>query len=69
MLFRSDGQIAATMTRRLTIDTVEFILGPYRPINAEEATALSEVAERYGAFLGRQARITLGSINEASKRL
>ena len=53
-----DGQIAATMTRRLTTDTVEFILDPYRPINAEEATALSEVAERYGAFLGRRARVT-----------
>ena len=55
-----DGQVAATMTRRLA-DTVTFELRPYRPINGIEREALAAVASRYGEFLERPARLVIRS--------
>jgi hypothetical protein len=53
-----DGQVAATMTRRLA-DTVTFELHPYRPITRVEHDALAVVAARYGEFLERPARLVI----------
>ena len=53
-----DGQVAATMTRRIA-DTVTFELRPYRPITRIEHEALTAVTHRYGEFLERPARLVV----------
>lgn len=53
-----DGQVAATMTRRIA-DTVTFELRLYRPITRIEDEALAAVTHRYGEFLERPARLAI----------
>ena len=55
-----DGQVAATMTRRVA-DTVTFDLRPYRPITQIEHDTLVAAADRYGTFLERPARLLVRS--------
>jgi hypothetical protein len=55
-----DGQVAATMNRRVAA-TVTFELRPLRPITPREHGALAAVADRYGAFLERPARLVIRS--------
>jgi hypothetical protein len=55
-----DGQVAATMHRRIT-DTVTFELRPHRPVTSAEEGSLAAVARRYGAFLERPARLVIRS--------
>ena len=52
-----DGQIAATMTRRIGADFVEFTIGPHRQITLDEQNRLAEVARRYGDFLSLAAHL------------
>lgn len=52
-----DGQLVAWMKRTLVGDRVDFELRPLRGLRAEEIEALESAAVRYGAFLGRPARL------------
>ena len=54
-----DGQLVAWMKRTLGKDRVDFALTPLRDLRADEVEALEEAAERYGAFLGLEARLRL----------
>ena len=54
-----DGQLLAWMKRTLARDRVDFALTPLRPLEDDEVDALHEAAERYGAFLGLPARLTM----------
>ena len=56
-----DGQLAASMTRRLTATEIVFTLAPYRPLAAADRAALDEAADRYGRFLGRAGRIVVAT--------
>ena len=53
------GQLVAWMKRTLGKDRVDFALTPLRDLRADEVEALEEAAERYGAFLGLEARLRL----------
>lgn len=55
-----DGQVAATMHRRIA-DTVTFDLHPHRPVTRTEEQALTTVARRYGEHLERPARLVVRS--------
>jgi Winged helix DNA-binding domain len=52
------SQIAGHMTRILEPDTVTFAIRPLRPLGADERTALTTDADRYGRFLTRTATVT-----------
>jgi hypothetical protein len=54
-----DGQLVAWMKRTVAKDRVEFALTPLRDLAPDEVGALEDAAERYGAFLGRPARLTV----------
>ena len=54
-----DGQLVAWMKRTLGKSRVDFALTPLRELAADEVGALHEAAERYGAFLGLPARLTV----------
>ena len=54
-----DGQLLAWMKRTLAKDRVDFALTPLRDLRADEVDALHEAAERYGAFLGLPARLSM----------
>lgn len=54
-----DGQMVAGMRRTVTADDVTFELAPFRPLADDEVAALVEAADRYGAFLGRAAELTV----------
>jgi hypothetical protein len=55
-----DGQLVAWMKRTVARDRVDFGLTTLRDLAVEEVTALSDAAQRYGAFLGLPGRITTG---------
>ncbi len=55
-----DGQIAASWRRRVTPREVAFTLTPYRALGARQRAALDDVAARYGQFLGRAGRVSIG---------
>lgn len=55
------GQLAASMTRRVTGTRVVFTLAPFRPLTANERVALDAAADRYGRFLGRAGRVIVAS--------
>ncbi|GAA1059982.1 winged helix DNA-binding domain-containing protein [Agromyces bracchium] len=52
-----DGQILASMRRRIGANLVTFELNPYRALAADEVRELEAAADRYGAFLGLEARV------------
>ncbi len=54
-----DSQFVATMNRTLTESTVEFTLGTYRPLTADEQARLQDVADAYGRYCDRSATIVL----------
>ena len=54
-----DGQMVGGMKRTVRGDQVRFDVRPYRELDAGERQAVVEAAERYGAFLGRSARVEL----------
>ena len=54
-----DGQLLAWMKRTLAKDRVDFALTPLRDLAPDEVDALQEAAERYGAFLGLPARLSM----------
>lgn len=55
-----DGRVAGTWTRRLEKDEVVIKADLFRPLDEAGAHALTEAAERYGAFLGRKAVVVTG---------
>jgi len=54
-----DAQLLAAMKRTVTRDRVDFELRPYRAPTRPQVKALEQAAERYGTFLGLDARLTL----------
>jgi DNA glycosylase AlkZ-like len=54
-----DSQMAAWMKRTLAKDRVDFALTPLREFAADEVEALHHAADRYGEFLGLEARLTM----------
>ena len=52
-----DGQMVGGMKRTVRDGEVRFNVRPYRELDAGERQAVIEAAERYGAFLGRSARV------------
>jgi hypothetical protein len=54
-----DAQLLAGMRRTVGRGRVAFELRPYRPLTVAEQDALDEAAQRYGAYLGLPARLTL----------
>jgi hypothetical protein len=55
-----DGQMVGGMRREVRDDEVRFDLHLYRDLDAGERQAVSDAADRYGAFLGRTARLAYG---------
>ena len=53
-----DGQMVAGMRRTVGKEWVEFRLTPFRDLAPDEVDALLEAADRYGAFLGSEPRLT-----------
>jgi hypothetical protein len=53
-----DGQLLAWMKRTLARDRVDFALTPLRDLAADETEALQDAADRYGRFLGLEARLS-----------
>lgn len=58
-IFVVDGTIAGTWQRTLTTRAVTVELRPFGALPRTALPALTAAAERYGAFLGRTARLTL----------
>jgi hypothetical protein len=54
-----DAQIVATMRRTVANGRVTFALLPYRPLARPEVEALDQAAQRYGDYLGLEARLEL----------
>ncbi|MET4157082.1 hypothetical protein ABIC29_000636 [Agromyces sp. PvR057] len=54
-----DGQLVAAMKRTLTASSVRFAVRPYRPLRPREVDAVQEAADRYGAYLGLEAKVEL----------
>ncbi|WP_022894398.1 winged helix DNA-binding domain-containing protein [Agromyces subbeticus] len=54
-----DGQLLAGMKRTVTPKAVTFEIRPHRVLASAEAAAITDAAERYGAFLGLEARVDL----------
>ena len=55
-----DGQLVAGMRRTVSATEVVFELAPHRPLAPEEVEELERAARRYGAHLGREARVVTG---------
>lgn len=55
-----DAQIAGTVRRTVRPSSVVFDVTPYRPLTTAERTALDAEAARYGAYLERDAVLTVG---------
>jgi hypothetical protein len=53
-----DGQMVAGMKRAMGKGGVTFALTPFRDLATEEAATLQEAADRYGTFLGVEARLS-----------
>ena len=56
-----DGQMVGGMKRTVRGDELRFDVRPYRELDAGEREAVQEAADRYGAFLGRKARVEVGA--------
>jgi winged helix DNA-binding protein len=54
-----DAQIAGTVKRTVRPASVSFEVAPYRPLTTAERRALDAEAGRYGAYLGRDAVLTV----------
>ena len=54
-----DGQMVGGMRRTVAADRATFEVTPFRPLAEDEVTQLVDAAERYGAFLGREAELTI----------
>ncbi len=54
-----DAQIAGTVRRTVRPSSVSFEVTPYRPLTAAERRALDAEAADYGAYLGREAVLTV----------
>ena len=54
-----DAQLLAAMRRSIASDHVRFDLRPYRALTPAQIEALDRAAQRYGEYLGLDARITL----------
>jgi hypothetical protein len=59
-----DAQLLASMRRTVNRDRVDFELRPYRALTGPQVEALEQAAERYGAFLGLSARLSLHDPSE-----
>jgi hypothetical protein len=55
-----DGQMVGGMRRDVHDDRVAFVLRLYRELDAGERQAVTDAADRYGAFLRRPAGVTFG---------
>ena len=55
-----DGQLVAGMRRTVSATEVVFELAPHRPLAPAEVEELERAARRYGAHLGREARVVTG---------
>ncbi|GAA1823705.1 winged helix DNA-binding domain-containing protein [Agromyces salentinus] len=53
-----DAQLVAAMKRSLTAASVRFSVRPYRSLTARETGAIRDAADRYGEFLGLEAKVT-----------
>ncbi|NWF69515.1 MAG: winged helix DNA-binding domain-containing protein [Chloroflexi bacterium] len=53
----SGGQIIGTWKRIVKKKAVEMTFAPFRPLRPDEIPALSAAAQRFGAFLGLEARV------------
>lgn len=54
-----DGQMVGGMKRTVRDDVVRFDVRLHRELDAGERQAVDEAAERYGAYLGKHARVVL----------
>lgn len=52
-----DGQHVAGMKRTVGAKIVSFEIRPHRVLRSDDVAAITEAAERYGAFLGLDARV------------
>ena len=52
-----DGQLVAAMKRSVTASSVAFSLRPHRALTTREVGAIHDAADRYGAFLGLEAKV------------
>ncbi|GGI44084.1 hypothetical protein BCL57_000284 [Agromyces flavus] len=52
-----DGQLLASMKRKLTAKAVTFEIRPHRILRTAELTAIRDAAARYAEYLGREPRI------------
>lgn len=57
----ADTQMVGNMRRTVGAETVTFEVLPFRPLADDEVAALREAAGRYGAFLGREPTLHVGS--------
>lgn len=55
-----DGQLVAGMRRSITAKAVRFSIQPHRPLDERELAAIRDAADRYGDYLGLEARVDLG---------
>jgi hypothetical protein len=53
-----DGKIAGTWKRSLTKERVVVDVKPFAPINTTQARNIAGAAERYGTFLGLEAKVS-----------
>ncbi len=54
-----DAQLVAGMKRTVTTKAVTFAVHPHRTLSKREVGAVQDAAERYGEFLGLEARVQL----------
>ncbi|KQZ10777.1 hypothetical protein ASD23_01010 [Agromyces sp. Root1464] len=54
-----DGQLVAGMKRTVTAKAVAFAVHPHRPLSPREIRAIQDAADRYGEFLGLEAKVRL----------
>lgn len=52
-----DGQLVAGMKRTVGSNAVTFAIRPHRTLRKRELVSIQEAADRYGAFLGLEARV------------
>lgn len=52
-----DAQLVAGMKRTVTTRAVTFVVHPHRTLSKREVGAVQDAAERYGGFLGLEARV------------
>lgn len=56
-----DGQLVAGMRRTVNAKAAAFEIRPHRVLSAREVAAIHDAAERYGNYLGLEARVVLDS--------